>query len=115
MKWLIDEMLPPATAGELDALGHDALSVAEAGLAGAPDEGVYAEALAQGRVVVTENSSDFVAIVAQRLADEQPCMPVVLVRKADHPHGGALAHHLARHLHRWATHNPDPYPGPHWP
>ena len=115
MKWLIDEMLPPTIAGELNALGHDALSVAEAGLAGEPDESVYAAALAQGRVVVTENVSDFVAIVAQRLANEQPCVPVVLVRKADHPHGGALVHHLAQRLHQWAQRNPDPYQGPHWP
>ena len=115
MKWLIDEMLPPATAGELNALGHDAFSVAEAGLAGEPDEAVYAEALVQDRVVVTENVSDFAVIVAQRLANEQPCVPVVLVRKADHPHGGGLAHHLARYLHEWATRNPAPYPGPHWP
>lgn len=115
MKWLIDEMLPPAVAGELNALGHDAVSVAEAGLAGEPDESVYAEALAQGRVVATENASDFAAIVTHRLANEQPCVPVVLVRKADHPHGGALAHHLARRLHQWAQRNPDPYPGPYWP
>lgn len=108
-------MLPPATAGELDALGHDALSVAAVGLVGADDETVYAEALSQDRVVVTENAADFAAIVAQRLADDQPCVPVVLVRKADHTPGGALAHHLARHLHQWATRNPDPYPGPHWP
>ncbi len=115
MKWLIDEMLPPAIAGELSASGHDALSVADTGLAGEPDETVYAEALAQDRVVVTENASDLAAIVAHRLANEQPCVPVVLVRKADHPQGGALAHHLARHLHQWATRNSDPYPGPHWP
>ena len=115
MRWLIDEMLPPSIAGELNALGHDALCVADAGLAGEPDESVYAEALVQDRVVVTENASDFPAIVARRLANEQPCVPVVLVRKADHPRGGALAHHLARHLHGWATRNPAPYPGPHWP
>lgn len=114
MKWLIDEMLPPATVGELDALGHDALSAAAAGLAGTDDDALYAEAVAQGRIVVTENASDFAALVARRLANEQQCVPVVMVRKADHRRGG-LAHHLARHLHRWAADNPDPYPGPHWP
>ena len=108
-------MLPPATAEELNALGHDAISVAVAGLAGSDDESVYAEALKQSRVVVTENFSDFAAIAAQRLANDDPCVPVVLVRKANHPRGGALAHHLARHLHQWATQNPTPYPGPHWP
>ena len=108
-------MLPPTTAEELNALGHDAISAAAAGLAGADDESVYAEALKQSRVVVTENFSDFAAIATHRLANDYPCTPVVLVRKADHPRGGALAHHLARHLHHWATQNPTPYPGPHWP
>ena len=108
-------MLPPAIASELSSLGHDSLSVAEAGLSGAADDAVYTVALTQNRMVVTENASDYAAIDAQRLAHEQPCVPVVLVRKADHPRGGALAHHLARRLHEWASANPDPYPGPHWP
>lgn len=108
-------MLPPATAEELNALGHDALSVVASGLAGADDEFVYATALEQDRVMVTENFADFAAISAQRLASDDPCVPVVLVRKADHPHGGGLAHHLAHHLHQWAAQNPTPYPGPHWP
>ncbi|WP_420433503.1 DUF5615 family PIN-like protein [Candidatus Poriferisocius sp.] len=115
MRWLIDEMLPPTTAEELNALGHDAISVAAVGLAGADDESIYAEALKQSRVVVTENFSDFAVIAAHRLANDYPCTPVVLFRKADHPRSGALAHHLARHLHHWATRNPYPYPGPHWP
>ena len=108
-------MLPLATAEELNALGHDSISVAATGLAGAADESVYAEALKQSRVVVTENFSDFAAIVTHRLANGDPCVPVVLVRKANYPRGGALAHHLARHLHQWATQNPHPYPGHHWP
>ena len=108
-------MLPPTIASELGGLGHDALSVAGAGLSGAADDAVYAAAVAQNRIVVTENASDYAAIVALRLAHERPRVPVVLVRKADHPRGGALAHHLARRLHEWANRNPDPYPGPHWP
>lgn len=108
-------MLPPATAEELNALGHDAVGVAAVGLAGVDDESVYAEALKQNRVVVTENFSDFATIAGQRLANDDPCVPVVLVRKADHPRGGALAHHLANHLHQWATQNPTPYPSTHWP
>lgn len=108
-------MLPPTTAEELNALGHNAVSVAAAGLAGADDETVYAKAVRENRAVVTENFSDFSAIAAQRLASDDPCTSVVFVRKTDHPPGGGLAHHLARHLHQWATQNPTPYPGPHWP
>ena len=51
---------------------------------------------------MTENASDYAAIVALRLAQDRPCEPVALVRKADHPRGGALAHHLARRLHEWS-------------
>jgi len=83
-------------------------------LASADDGSVYAEGVEQSRAVVTENCSDFAAITAQRLANDEPCVPVVLVRKSDHPRGGALAHHLARHLDQWAAQNPSPYPGPHW-
>ena len=115
MKWLIDEMLPPALADELNALGHDACTVIAIGLGSADDATVYTAALDHNRVMVTENASDFAALVADRLARGEECVPVVLVRKADHPGGGALAHHLARQLDRWAAHNPEPYPGPHWP
>ena len=108
-------MLPPAIASELSRLGHDALAVADAGLSGGADDAVYASALAQNTMVVTENASDYAAMVAQRLAQDQPCVPVVLVRKADHPRGEALAHHLANRLHEWANRNPHPYAGPHWP
>ena len=108
-------MLPPATADELGALGHDAVSAAAAGVGATDDELVYAQAVVQDRAVAAENASDFAAIVAQRLANDQPCVPVVLVHKTDHPRGGVLAHHLARRLHRWADRNPHPYPGPHWP
>lgn len=115
MRWLIDEMLPPATADELNERGHEALSVAAAGLAATDDAIVYAAAVDQDRVMVTENFADFSVVFAQRLAGEQPCVALVFVRKKDYPRGGALASHLAAHLHRWATDNPDPYPGPHWP
>ena len=115
MKWLIDEMLPPAVADELTELGHDACHVMAIGLSTADDESVHAAAVAQDRVIVTENAADFVAMVTARLANDEQCAPVALVRKADQRDGGGLAHHLARHLHQWAVHNPDPYPGPHWP
>lgn len=115
MRWLIDEMLPPDTADQLNELGHDAIGVAVAGLAATDDALIYAAAVEQDRAMVTENFADFSVIVAQRHASEEPCVPLVFVRKRDFPRGGALAPHLAGHLHRWATDNPDPYPGPHWP
>ena len=115
MKWLIDEMLPPATAAELTALGHEALSVAEAGLGGRDDGTVYEAAVEHQGVIVTENFADFAMITNDRLAAGAPVVPVVFVRKQQHPRGSALAPALARHLHEWSVANPNPYPGVHWP
>lgn len=108
-------MLPPATATELNALGHDAVSVIEAGLAGTTDELLYRFAVAQSRVIVTENFADFAALADERVARQETTIPVVFVRKRSFPGGRALASHLARHLHGWAQENPDPFPGVHWP
>lgn len=108
-------MLPAATAGALNDLGHDAFSVVEVGLAEADDAAVYAAAVERGCVMVTENFADFAALVGQRLANGEACVPVVFVRKRDHPRGGALPVHLARRLDRWAAANAEPYPGVHWP
>lgn len=115
MRWLIDEMLAPAVASELRDLDHDAVSVIDAGLIATDDAEIYGVAVDQERVVVTENFADFATIVEQRLARDEPCVPVVFVRKRDFARGGGLARHLARHLDRWATDNPHPYHGLHWP
>ncbi len=115
MRWLIDEMLPPATAAELTEFGHEAVSVAQAGLAGSEDATVYESAVEQRRVIVTENFADFAKITSDRIAAGAPCVPVVFVQKLRHPRGSALAPALARHLHRWSVANPNPYHGVHWP
>jgi len=115
VRWLLDEMLPPATAGELRRLDHDALTVVEAGLRGSDDAEVYDAARGQGRVIVTEDFADYAALAANsQAADEQPAT-IVFVRRQSHPRGSALGPALARHLHAWATDNPVPYPGIHWP
>ena len=115
MKWLIDEMLPAATAEELNALGHDAVSVHDAALTETPDDVVYAVAVEQERVLVTENFADFARLLELRVASGEPCVPVVFVRKRNFPRGGGLARHLAAHLHKWAMDDEDPYPGVHRP
>lgn len=115
MRWLIDEMLPPATAAELAAFGHETLTAAEAGLAGSDDGAVYETAVEQQRIIVTENFADFATIAKHRLARGEPSVPVVFVRKRQHPRGSALAPALARRLHEWSVANPHPYPGVHWP
>lgn len=96
-------------------MGHDAVSVTDVGLRGAEDAVVFVLAVAEERVVVTENVADYAALVEQRQAGDEPCTPVVLVRKSTFPSGGALPSRLAAHLDRWARENPDPYTGLHWP
>lgn len=115
MRLLLDEMLPPSVAGVLNEHGHDAVSAQGAGLLGAPDQDVFDLAVRDGRTIVTENVADFALLLQRSMSRDEPCVPVVFVRRSDFPAKGALATHLAAHLHAWATQNPDPYIGPHWP
>lgn len=114
MRWLIDEMLPPEAAAELNRRGHDATSVAGLDLAGQPDPVIFDRAVAESRIVVTENIADFAVLLDQRLRNNEAAVPVVFVRKGDLPRRGALPHRLAGRLHTWAEANPDPYLGSHW-
>lgn len=99
----------------LNERGHDAVSVRDVGLTGAADAEVFDHAVADQRLVVTENFADYSVLLTQRLGNDQPCVPVVFIHKPDFPKGGALAVHLAARLDGWAAANPDPYLGPHWP
>ncbi|MGA2928284.1 MAG: DUF5615 family PIN-like protein [Solirubrobacteraceae bacterium] len=66
MKLLLDEMYPPALARALAAVGiHQATTISDLGMNGAPDPEVFACAVAQHHVLLTENVADFVAIAAQ--------------------------------------------------
>jgi hypothetical protein len=68
---LLDEMYPPAVAEQLRARGRDVVSIHDPGhrrLEGAPDEEVFATALAEGRALVTENVADFRRLEADALA-----------------------------------------------
>ncbi|HVA60201.1 MAG TPA: DUF5615 family PIN-like protein [Mycobacteriales bacterium] len=105
--FLIDEMFPRATAGLLrDTYGHDAVHVVEAGLRAADDAHVAIAARADGRVIVTENVTDFSA---------ERGLVLVFVLKKNLPAGGGQAAALAMLLDRWTHDHPDPYLGPHWP
>jgi hypothetical protein len=115
VRWLLDEMLPRAAAEQVNRHGHDAVSVYELDLAGAEDSDVFSRAVAEDRVLVTENFADYSLLLRDRLRAEEPCVPVVFVHRPDFPSGGALAVHLADYLNTWAAANPNPYVGPHWP
>jgi hypothetical protein len=115
VRWLLDEMLPRAATEQLNRHGHDAVSVYDLDLAGADDAEVFSRAVAEDRVLVTENFADHSLLLRDRLRADEPCALVVFVHKPDFPPGGALAVHLANHLNAWATANPNPYVGPQWP
>lgn len=114
MRWLLDEMLPHAAAGELRGLGHDAVSVVNVGLSEADDAEIYLAALSEGRVIVTEDAAGFVPLAKDDLDSGAPSVPIVLVRKDRLGRGRNLAGSLAQALHRWSQANPDPYQGAHW-
>jgi predicted nuclease of predicted toxin-antitoxin system len=59
--FLIDAQLPPALAGKLRALGHDAEHVSDIGLAVAGDSEIWRAAITRGAVLVSKDE-DFVTI-----------------------------------------------------
>lgn len=105
MRFLIDEMFPPAVGGFLSALDHDAVHVRDLGVNGRPDREVADMAAQEERVLVTENVKDF--------ARERDIVIVCVLKSRLPPEG--MAQHLALLLDAWAKTHPDPYVGLHWP
>ncbi len=104
MKFLIDAMLPPQVAELLNAARHDARTPSQLGAHNLPDDVLVRLAAAGGRVIVTENASDFAAVTA---------CPFLFVRKSWWPHS-SLSSQLASAIDRWAAANAEPGPWPHW-
>jgi uncharacterized protein with PIN domain len=104
VKFLIDSMLPPATARQLAIMGHDATTPNGLGAHNLPDDVLVQLAAAEDRVIVTENASDFAQVSA---------CPVLLVLKAWWP-SASLTASLASALDRWANANPQPGNWAHW-
>src|SRR3954462_9846278 len=101
---MIDSMLPPRVAELLGDAGHDATTPCALGAHNLPDEILIQLAAADGRVIVTENASDFAAVTT--------CC-VLFVRKSWWP-ASSLASRLATAVERWANANPAPGPFAHW-
>jgi predicted nuclease of predicted toxin-antitoxin system len=90
MKLLLDEMYAPAIAEQLRARGHDVASVhdpAYRALEGQPDEEVWAAAVADDRVLVSENVQDFRHLEADALAHAQPRGPMIFTTDRQFPRG----------------------------
>lgn len=96
-------MLPPGVAEDLLAKGHEAVTPEGLGAQDLSDEQLVDIATAEGRVIVTENASDFVHV--------STCS--VLVRKTWWP-AAALRSQVSAALERWAADNPEPGNWPHW-
>lgn len=114
MRFLIDEMYGERVAELLVERGHDAVHVREVGLRGVPDDDVLARAVADRRVVVTENASDFLPLLDQRQSAGQPMTPVLVALTAGRGAAGALHARLADDIDHWAAANTDPYAHAHW-
>jgi hypothetical protein len=72
VRWLLDEMLPRVAAKLPNRRGHDAVAVHDVELAGAADPDIFDHAVADRRLVVTENFADYSLLVAQRLSNDHP-------------------------------------------
>ena len=67
MKLLLDEMYSASLAEALRSADIKAVTVAELGLAGRSDFDVFAAAVVEGYVLLTENVADFARIAADHL------------------------------------------------
>ena len=67
MRLLLDEMYSAVHAEALQAHGIQATTVLEIGLAGSSDPEVFAVAIVEGSVLLTENVADFTRISAEHL------------------------------------------------
>lgn len=67
MRLLLDEMYSAVHAETLRTAGMHATTVLELGLAGSSDPEVFAAAIVEGSVLLTENVADFTRISAEHL------------------------------------------------
>ena len=90
MKLLVDEMYPAVLADGLQAVGIQATTVSALKLAGRSDAEVFAEAVAAGYTVLTENVGDFTRIAAEHStggSHHHGCLIALSSRFSRRPHG----------------------------
>jgi predicted nuclease of predicted toxin-antitoxin system len=90
MKLLLDEMYPASIAEQLRARGHDVVSVHDPdyrALEGAPDEEIWAAAVAAGRALVSENVADFRRIEMAALSRSENPARLIFTTDRQFPRG----------------------------
>ncbi len=90
MKLLLDEMYSTTVAEQLRGRGHDVVSIHDAefrNLEGAPDEDVFAAAIAEKRAIITENVPDFRRLEAASLASDAPTPGLIFTTNRQFPRG----------------------------
>ena len=83
---LLDEMFSPRIAAELVERGYDCRSrVADPLLRQRPDDALFAVAVAEQRILVTENVVDFERLRRDRIADAAGVPPLIYTSGAAFP------------------------------
>ena len=107
MRLLFDEHLPPQIAAELRRRGHDAVAVVERpDLRRAPDEKLWATARSEGRVIVTQDISDFTRLAARDAAIAKRHPGLVLIHRRRFSRGGHDIGQLVEALDALVSSNP---------
>jgi hypothetical protein len=107
VRLLLDEMYSAVVAEQLRARGHDAVSVHDPDyrrFEGAPDEEIFAAALAESRALVTENVPDFRRLEASALARGEAHAVLIFTSNRQFPRGApSTTGHLVEALHTLLT------------
>jgi hypothetical protein len=81
-------MWPARIADQLRRRGHDVVAVAErSDLCGQPDAIVFSIATREGRVVVTENVTDYRPLAAETIMRNQPHPGLIYTSNRRYPRG----------------------------
>lgn len=107
VRFYLDADLSPRIASIARSLGLDVVSAHEAGLAEAEDADQLRHAAAEGRVLVTRNRDDFLALTLEAYHDRAPHAGLLLLARAGRAHQTSR---LAHALRRWAAAHDSPQP-----
>lgn len=107
LRFLLDEDLSPEVAAIARGLGLEVLSVHEVGRTGYDDEAQLRFSAAEGRIFVTRNRDDFIALTKTFYATNQPHYGVLLVpRSLPNQQAKKIAHALKRWRERYRETGP---------